>query len=254
MSTNDINTEKFRLQDEEYIFPYHYIPYMESNHVVLYRQHRYGYEYFCYLLHINEIVQRLSPNSLLDVGCGDGFFINQVVRNVNCVKGVDLSERGIAFAKAFNSGNAKFECVDAANLNETYDVVVAIEVLEHIPDEYVKTFLQTLFERVRDGGTVIICVPSKNVPLTPKHYRHYDFTLFRQQLLDSGIAADIVSHDYICKENKILNKFLEYTHNRLLIINARWLHKKIWKCYYKRLRYADESNSGHLVITLTKKI
>lgn len=52
--------------------------------------------------------------------------------------------------------------VDASKLNETFDVVTAIEVLEHIPDGEVGRFLRTLADRKHKRGPVSCCVTKIN--------------------------------------------------------------------------------------------
>ena len=88
--------EKQTIQENLYDFPYHYIPQVnEKGAVSRYRFLDWGFEYLCYILHIKDIIESLSPYSVLDVGCGEGRFLgllsNQIVRKV----GVDLSERAI---------------------------------------------------------------------------------------------------------------------------------------------------------------
>ncbi|MET0984237.1 MAG: methyltransferase domain-containing protein, partial [Steroidobacteraceae bacterium] len=86
--------------------------------------------------------------------------------------GVDISPRAIAFAQAFHP-EVEFRAQDAAELSETFDVVLAAEVLEHIPDAAVAGFLKTLEGLAKSHGHVVVSVPSIVQKLNKKHYRHY---------------------------------------------------------------------------------
>jgi len=276
MKTNNTDFAKFQQQNAEYYFPYHYIPHIDKDGtVVTHRRSGFGgYEYYAYMLHVKSVVDKLNPNSLLDIGCGDGVFINMMKNHVNRVKGVDLSEGAIFFAKAFYYAdvlNTKevldntlvvgthefqdkeiFECIDAANLTETFDVVTAIEVLEHIPEEYIREFFCTLYNRVKDDGSVIITIPTFRSPLSDKHYRHYDISTFKHELQKSGVELNVVDYTYIVKQS-IFIRFLNSVFHKYWYVDVRFISKIVWKYYWSKLRFADEKTGRHLCITLKRK-
>jgi SAM-dependent methyltransferase len=91
---------KFEYQENEFVFPYHHIPYLDRQiSVVNQRSLGWGFKYFSYLLRIKELVDEIIPTSLLDVGCGEGRFLGLLADNIRMV-GVDLSQRSIRFAPA----------------------------------------------------------------------------------------------------------------------------------------------------------
>ena len=198
--------DKFKIQDDKYHFPYHYIPYFDDNGVgVRSRTLFWGLEYLCYLAHIKELAYSLNPSSVLDVGCGDGFFVGMLDHGIVRRVGVDLSERAIRFAQAFHP-DVKVRAVDACEPDEVFDLVVAIEVLEHVPDNQAGKFLRTLAERTSVGGHVILSVPTTVIPLklNKKHYRHYDFELFKEQLASSEAQLEMVRVDYVYRSSRII--------------------------------------------------
>jgi 2-polyprenyl-3-methyl-5-hydroxy-6-metoxy-1,4-benzoquinol methylase len=138
-------------------------------------------EYLAYLGTVVEAVTSLRPSSVLDVGCGDGRLLAELVGAVPRVVGVDLDERAVAHAAAFAPG-AQVEVAPVASLAGHFDVVTCIETLEHVPDDEVADFVQATGQRVRTGGHLVVTVPSTSRPLLAKHHRHYDATLLQRHL------------------------------------------------------------------------
>lgn len=201
--------------------------------------------------HIQELTYSLNPSSVLDVGCGDGRFIGALGREIDRRVGIDLSERAIRFAKAFIP-NVNFRAIDAGELHETFDLVVAIEVLEHIPDERTDEFLKTLAERTNIGGHVIISVPTTIVPLNKRDYRHYDLELLQKQMASSGARLKIIRVDYVYRLSLPMEFYARLFQNRLLTIEVRCLQRVMWNYVWNTLRRASEKNRKHLVVTLLK--
>ncbi|MBM3530990.1 MAG: bifunctional 2-polyprenyl-6-hydroxyphenol methylase/3-demethylubiquinol 3-O-methyltransferase UbiG [Alphaproteobacteria bacterium] len=96
---------------------------------------------------------------ILDIGCGGGILAEPLARLGGEVVGVDPSETNIEAAKehAVQSGVAvDYRCTtaeDLADAGETFDIVLAMEVVEHVAD--VPTFVQCCADMVRPGGLMI---------------------------------------------------------------------------------------------------
>lgn len=175
--------EKFKIQDDQYAFPYHHLVTFRDfdTHKVM----MWGFEYYAYISKVISLVKGRSFSSLLDVGCGEGKMILELSREVpgGKLKGVDLSERAILFARAFNFGNtAEFSCEDVSTMSERYDIITLVETLEHIPDDEVPGFVQAVAARLNEGGILVVSVPAVNFPVLTKHYRHYDLSLLSAHL------------------------------------------------------------------------
>lgn len=145
------------IQDAQYCLPYHHIPPDWK--------WEYAEEYESYLAEVVSAIRQIAPPTLLDVGCGDGRLLKELGFGMGC----DLSWPAVRWAQAL--GLNAIHC-DAAEIDREFDLVTAIEVLEHIPDDGIKRFVNVLSERTKGG--VLVCVPTTEVPVSAKHYRHYD--------------------------------------------------------------------------------
>jgi 2-polyprenyl-3-methyl-5-hydroxy-6-metoxy-1,4-benzoquinol methylase len=242
---------KFRQQDFQYVFPYHHIPHMDQNgNIKRIKALPWGFEYLCYLYHTYEVLQSLKPSSVLEVGCGDGRFIG-LLSNVERRVGVDISEKAIRFGKAFHD-EVDFVVTDVSNIRETFDVVVAIEVLEHIPDAMLNSFWNSLDNKINKDGHLIICVPSSIVRINKKHYRHYTLDMIKKEIRQSDAKLRIVTVEYIFKKNSIMGIFDRLSFNRFFYLDIHCLTNIIWKYCWNRLRFGNEYNGRHIVITLRK--
>jgi 2-polyprenyl-6-hydroxyphenyl methylase/3-demethylubiquinone-9 3-methyltransferase len=106
--------------------------------------------------------------SLLDVGCGGGLLSEPMRRMGFAVTGLDASEKNIGTAKAhahmgglsIDYLNATVEQV-AATQNGGFDVVLSMEVIEHVADP--KAFLQTCSALVKPGGLLFVATLNRTL-------------------------------------------------------------------------------------------
>ena len=102
----------------------------------------------------------LAGLRVLDIGCGGGLLSEPVARMGADVVGADASERNIGIARthAAQSGTqVDYRAVTAealAEAGETFDVVLNMEVVEHVAD--VEFFLSTCSSMVRPGGLMLV--------------------------------------------------------------------------------------------------
>lgn len=109
----------------------------------------------------------LTGLRVLDIGCGGGLLSEPVARMGAEVVGADPSERniGIASTHARESGvNVDYRAVTAETLaeaGETFDVVMNMEVVEHVAD--VDFFLTTCAGMVRPGGLMFVATINRTM-------------------------------------------------------------------------------------------
>lgn len=95
--------------------------------------------------------------SLLDIGCGGGLISEPMVRLGAKVTGIDASEKNISVAKQHaeqNGLNIDYRCTAAEDMSEQFDVVLALEIVEHVAD--VDAFVEACAKLVKPGGLLIM--------------------------------------------------------------------------------------------------
>jgi 2-polyprenyl-6-hydroxyphenyl methylase/3-demethylubiquinone-9 3-methyltransferase len=104
---------------------------------------------------------------VLDIGCGGGLLSEPIARMGATVVGADPSEKniGIASTHAHASGVAvDYRAVTAEQLaaeGETFDIVLNMEVVEHVAD--VGLFMTTCAGMVRPGGLMFVATINRTM-------------------------------------------------------------------------------------------
>lgn len=106
-------------------------------------------------------ISALGSKKLLDLGCGNGALTAQFSGVVPECIGVDFSRSGIEIARTKHP-QARFECAPISEqlpieLHGQFDLVVAVEVIEHLllPRE----LFARAKEALRPGGHLIVTTP-----------------------------------------------------------------------------------------------
>jgi len=106
----------------------------------------------------------------LDIGCGGGLLSEPMARLGADVVGADAAETNIEVAKlhAERAGvpvdYRATTAEDLADAGETFDVVLAMEIVEHVAD--VPLFVEACAKMVRPGGLLLLATINR----TPKAY------------------------------------------------------------------------------------
>ncbi len=244
------------IQEDEYTFPYHYIPQLLSGKFSQLKVLGWGYLYMSRLQRVIELLGTLEFNSLLDVGCGDGRFLHelhQVVPQKHLV-GVDYTITPIHFAQAFNP-ELEFRQLDisAQNLHftEKFDVITLIEVIEHIPPEKLESFIKGVSSHLKESGKLIITTPMDNIPTSKKHYQHFNLQKLETLLGDSYTFTLV---EYCQKPISGLDKLtLKFLSNRFFMVTNEPFVSTFYRKYVTKYFHADKSNSTDILVVCTKK-
>ncbi|MCR4792054.1 MAG: class I SAM-dependent methyltransferase [Lachnospiraceae bacterium] len=146
-----------------------------------------------YLIPENTVSLRLA-----DVGCGTGLFLHELEKYGD-VDGYDYSEHALEYCKM--KCNATLHKLDlgivASWLMPKYDVVFALDILEHIKDDSIA--LSNIYRMTKPGGHIIITVPAfqwmwSTNDINNMHHRRYSLSDFLKLIDYSGF--EIVFSSY----------------------------------------------------------
>jgi len=156
---------------------------------------------------LHELFTRAAPDSVLDVGCGEGVLSARWAEQLGSgrVVGIDLEDPKLrAEWETRQRANLEFRAMSAEHLpfgDDEFDLAAAIEVLEHVPDPE-----QTLAEMVRAAARhVLVSVPReplwralnvargayvRDLGNTPGHVNHWSKRGFAALLERHGQIID----------------------------------------------------------------
>lgn len=148
---------------------------------------------------VHSLVQRYGPPDpmILDAGCGTGGTMDYL-RPLGSVYGADLSLDALQFCRS-RGHQALLQCraESIAARGDSFDVVVASDLLEHLPDD--AAGVQEAFRVTKPGGIVVITVPAYQWLWSEhdealSHLRRYSKRELRGLLEQAG--ADVVKLTY----------------------------------------------------------
>ncbi len=187
-----------------------------------------------------------SKLRLLDIGCGGGIVSSYFGSLGFNVDGIDPCNKNIQAAthycrlKKINAKFYKATTEEFLNFNQArfdYDIILCLEVLEHISD--IKTFLFFTTQLLKKGGLVIFSTINKTLKsyfllillsehilkIIPKKTHHYkDFvkpykiikiieTLDKKIILHkmNGLNFDVLSNKFYISDNLDTNYFISFS-------------------------------------------
>ncbi|MDY0882481.1 bifunctional 2-polyprenyl-6-hydroxyphenol methylase/3-demethylubiquinol 3-O-methyltransferase UbiG [Dongia soli] len=111
--------------------------------------------------------QLMAGLSALDIGCGGGLLAEPLARLGAATTGIDASERNIAIARTHAAQTGVkvtyLPCAaeDLVATGHRYDIVLAMEVIEHVSDPAV--FLRTAAELMKPDGIMFIATLNRTL-------------------------------------------------------------------------------------------
>lgn len=151
---------------------------------------KYKRDFSAFLLHVHHVktYDFIAPfcknKRVLDIGCFIGYGETRIYPQANEIIAIDSDSNAIKFARKNRKfRNVKFKNVDARKLpfsNETFDIIIASQVIEHIYPDEVSNFLEEAKRVLRKEGLFFIVTPNRRFRLLPfqkpfnsEHYQEF---------------------------------------------------------------------------------
>nr|WKN37973.1 class I SAM-dependent methyltransferase [Tunicatimonas sp. TK19036] len=247
--------EQFAIQSAQYQFPYHYLVDIQQQEFS--KNLGWGLDYYTYMKKAMQLVKKYAQDDILDIGCGDGFLLNNLMREPEMQRfqavGIDIDEKPIKFAQAFATDlpNTTFLCEDIFQYERQFQLISCVETLEHIPDDIISAFVKRIAELLLPGGTLVVSVPSVNTPLNKKHFRHYDGPLLKSYFPD----FEALEEHFISKKNTRLYKGIQFLLcNRHLNLNFSPFRDVLLGIHQNSMTDGTPNNCGHVMMVFKKSV
>lgn len=140
---------------------------------------------------ILRMIRPMSPGHLLEVGCGAGALLDDLVRMGHSCQAIETSPAARALAGVLLQDHPGVQIHAAApsTWNNCFDFVLSFEVLEHIEDD--RGALMTWANWLKPNGYLLISVPAHQRRWSASdvwagHYRRYEREQLRSLLQASG--------------------------------------------------------------------
>lgn len=99
----------------------------------------------------------LNGLTALDIGCGGGLVSESLARMGANVTGIDADKNAIETALAHAQAselNINYQCGDAADIDNQFDIVCALEIIEHVSD--IAAFIDICASKLKPNGILIM--------------------------------------------------------------------------------------------------
>ena len=120
---------------------------------------------FEHLHRYHNALKLVTGKVVLDIACGEGYGTKILSERANKVFGIDIDSASIDHAKkTYGENNIEFICGSVKNIplpDNSVDVVVSYETIEHIDEITQNDFLAEIKRVLKKGGILIISTPDK---------------------------------------------------------------------------------------------
>ena len=175
---------------------------------------------------------KLISGTVLEIGCGEGYGISELVQFSKKYIGVDKFDTYISedIKKQNDIVFHKMEIPPLLNIEaNSIDFVVTFQVIEHIQDD--NYFLREIFRVLKPGGKLLLTTPNKLMSLSrnPWHIREYTpfemKEILRKNFVKSevkGVYGNDIVMEYYKKNKESVKKITRYDIFNLQYLLPRW--------------------------------
>jgi SAM-dependent methyltransferase len=133
---------------------------------------------------------------MLDVGCGTGA-TTAALANLGMISGIDMGPAALRYARARGLAVARGSAEHLPARSAAFDVVVALDVLEHLDDD--RRALLEILRVLRPGGILVTTVPAYAFLWSSHdealgHRRRYRLPQLRERVRGAGFEIALCSY------------------------------------------------------------
>lgn len=165
-------------------------------------RHRYGL--------LSDVVR---DKVVLDAACGTGYGTYSIAEDARKVIGIDISEEAIAFCKDnYQKDNLEYKQMSATEMkfeDNSFDVVISFETIEHLPLEAQHAFLAEIKRVLKDDGVLIMSSPNRDIITQIRRGRNNPYHI----------------HEFLCEEFREFLKeyFLNVKFDAQNVVEVSWI-------------------------------
>jgi 2-polyprenyl-3-methyl-5-hydroxy-6-metoxy-1,4-benzoquinol methylase len=183
-----------------------------------------------------------QSGTLLEVGCGFGFFLNEARLHGWSVTGVEIAHDEAAWGREHFNLNIIPTIDDAQFDGRQFDIITLWDVIEHVPD--IPSLLHHCFNLLRPGGTLVLKTPNADglmvkpswwswvylplywqlvYPANPdQHIHHFTLVVMKNILQDYGFVVQSVEIQQNWNERILVGRNRVVTLVRTLLMWIAW--------------------------------
>jgi len=202
----------------------------------LYMQHLKVYEF---------LGKNVKNKQVLEVGCGDGYGAAFLAKSTRSIIAVDYEKEVILTAQnKYQANNLKYLCMDATRLEfpeNEFDLVCSFQVIEHIPENRLLTYLAELNRVLKpDGALYLSTLNLEKVMKDPHIYKKNPAHCKEFGIRDLEVILSKVFNNYV-----IFGLHPSFKHKFYLILKKSGIFKSLpfflnpVERFYKNLRTDD---------------
>jgi 2-polyprenyl-3-methyl-5-hydroxy-6-metoxy-1,4-benzoquinol methylase len=108
------------------------------------------------------MIDKTKNKYILDLGCGNGYLVNYLLKQGFNAYGTDASEKGIVIAQKTNPDRFFVQDLSSDALplqlqNVPFDTIITTEVIEHLYNP--EAFIDFCKQQLKQGGELIVATP-----------------------------------------------------------------------------------------------
>ena len=139
-----------------------------------------------HIIYCLKFIKKYLKGNILEVGAGCGSFTKNYLKDeIDTITLTELDEKNILDLKKKFNHNSKIKIIKKKieHIEEKFDVIIYLHVLEHIKDDQKE--IREATQRLNKDGVLIIMVPAhqkiySNLDKAVGHFRRYELNFFRE--------------------------------------------------------------------------